>query len=94
VSRFPSSDFDLAFTMEDETPAGSLLRALRQAGGSLATTVELFDVYRGPGVSQTGRSLAYRIRLQADDRTLTDAEVGAVRDACIAAAAKIGAILR
>jgi len=94
VSRFPSSDFDLAFTMEDETPAGSLLRAIRQAGGPLATTVELFDVYRGPGVSQTGRSLAYRIRLQADDRTLTDVEVTAVRDACIAAAAKIGATLR
>ncbi|MFM7308560.1 MAG: hypothetical protein ACKO2Q_11400 [Actinomycetota bacterium] len=40
------------------------------------------------------RSLAFRIRLRAADRTLTDAEVAAARTACIAAAEKLGCTLR
>ena len=51
-------------------------------------------MYRGPGVVDGARSLAYRLRLQAPDRTLTDADTAAVRDACIAAAAEVGAVIR
>jgi phenylalanyl-tRNA synthetase beta chain len=51
-------------------------------------------VYRGSGVPAGTRSLAYRLRLQAPDRTLTDADVAAVREGCIAAAAAVGATLR
>jgi len=54
----------------------------------------LLDVYRGPGVAEGARSLAYRLRLQAPDRTLTDADTAVVRDACIAAAAQVGAVIR
>ena len=56
-------------------------RCARAAGP--ARSVELFDVYRGDGVADGSRSLAYRLRFQADDRTLTDAEVATVRAACI-----------
>ena len=94
VSRFPSSDFDLAFVLDDGVPAAVLARALRQAGGSLVVSMDLFDVYRGAGVQTGSRSLAYRLRVQADDRTLTDTEVAGVREACIAAANKVGATLR
>jgi phenylalanyl-tRNA synthetase beta chain len=45
-------------------------------------------------VSEDSRSLAYRLRLQAPDRTLTDVEVSEVRAKCIAAAEKLGATLR
>ena len=54
----------------------------------------LFDVYRGKGVAEGGRSLAYRLRLQAADRTLTDADVAQVRDKIIAGVSKLGASLR
>jgi phenylalanyl-tRNA synthetase beta chain len=94
VSRFPSSDFDLAFVLSDVVPASLLARALRQGGGPLVVSVELFDVYRGTGVPDAARSLAYRLRVQAPDRTLTDAEVAAVRSSCIAAAEKVGGLLR
>jgi phenylalanyl-tRNA synthetase beta chain len=56
---------------------------LRRAGGDLLVDLELFDVYRGAGLAPGSRSLAYRLRLQAADRTLTDAEVGEVRQQCI-----------
>ena len=50
---------------------------------SSLSIVRLFDVYRGPSIGDGARSLAYSLRLQAPDRTLTDAEVGEVRQRCI-----------
>lgn len=94
ISRYPSSDFDLAFVVASDVSAATILRAIRQGGGALLVSAELFDVYRGAGLPQGARSLAYRLRVQAEDRTLTDAEVAAVRNACIAAAERAGASLR
>ena len=45
--------------------------------------VDLFDVFRSDQLGEGRRSLAYRLRFQADDRTLTDAEVARVRQAVI-----------
>jgi len=84
-SRMPSSDVDLAFEVPDEVPAADVLAAIRSAGGELLVAVVPFDVYRGPGVADGSRSLAYRLRFQAPDRTLTDAEVGEARQRVIAA---------
>lgn len=94
VSRFPSSDFDLAFAAPSNIAAGVLSKALRQAAGALAVEMTMFDVYRGPGLAVDSRGLAYRFRLQALDHTLTDAEVADVRSKCITAATKLGASLR
>ena len=94
VSRFPSSDIDLAFVAADAIAAADIHRGVKSAAGSLAVSLELFDVYRGKGVSEGHRSLAYRLRLQAPDRTLTDDEVAGIRAKCIAAAEKLGAKLR
>jgi phenylalanyl-tRNA synthetase beta chain len=95
VSRFPSSDIDLAFVVEDRHPADAVADALGNAGGDLLESVHLFDVYRGTGIQDGSRSLAYRLRFCADDRTLTDEEVGGLRAGCIEAVAKeFGAALR
>ncbi len=83
VSKYPPSDVDLAFVVPDEVAAVLLERALRASAGSLLTRVELFDSYRGSGVPEGSRSLAYRLRFQAPDRTLTDAEVAEIRQRCI-----------
>jgi phenylalanyl-tRNA synthetase beta chain len=95
ISRFPSSDIDLAFETPDGVPAAAVEAALREAGGELLVALRLFDTYRGPGVARGTRSLAYRLRLQAADRTLTDAEVAEVRQRCIdAVESGTGAALR
>jgi phenylalanyl-tRNA synthetase beta chain len=68
---------------------------LGDAGGELLESVQLFDVFRGTAVGEGRRSLAYRLRFCALDRTLTDGEVGELRAACIDAAAReVGAVLR
>jgi phenylalanyl-tRNA synthetase beta chain len=95
VSRFPSSDIDLAFVVEEAIPAGAVERSLRAAGGELLESVELFDVYRGDSVADGSRSLAFHLRFCALDRTLTDEEVGDLRAACIdAVASRHHAVLR
>ncbi|MFZ0250291.1 MAG: phenylalanine--tRNA ligase subunit beta, partial [Acidimicrobiales bacterium] len=95
VSRFPSSDIDLAFVVEDRHPADAVADTLRTAGGDLLESVHLFDVYRGAGIDDGARSLAYRLRFCADDRTLTDEEVGVLRARCIdAVAEEFDAVLR
>jgi phenylalanyl-tRNA synthetase beta chain len=85
VSRFPSSDIDLAFVLPDGVPAATAEAALRTAGGDLLVGLQLFDVYRGAGVADGERSLTYRLRFCAVDRTLTDGDVAEVRERAIAA---------
>ncbi|MGH8981717.1 MAG: hypothetical protein ACRDWE_11990, partial [Acidimicrobiales bacterium] len=95
VSRFPSSDVDLAFVAPDAVPAAAVRDGIERAGGELLESVTLFDVHRGPAVAEGSRSLAYRLRFCAPDRTLTDEEVGALRQAVVdAVAAGSGATLR
>lgn len=94
TSRFPSSDFDLAFSVPDSVSAEKVEKAIRQGAGNGLVDLALFDVYRGKGTADGTRSLAYRLRLQAADRTLTDADVAQVRDKIIAGVAKLGASLR
>jgi phenylalanyl-tRNA synthetase beta chain len=94
TSRFPSADFDLAFSVPDSVSAEKLEKAIRQNGGGNLASVVLFDVYRGAGVPEGSRSLAYRLSLQSHERTLTDADVAEVRDKIIAAATKLAATLR
>jgi phenylalanyl-tRNA synthetase beta chain len=94
VSRFPSSDLDLAFVVPDDVPAEKVDKAIRQGAGRLLVGLELFDVFRGDSLGAGRRSLAYRLRLQAADRNLTDADIATVREAASASAGKLGAELR
>jgi len=94
TSRYPSTDFDLAFVVADTVPAEKVDKAIRQSTGGLLVDLALFDVYRGQGVPDGSRSLAYRLRLQAHDRTLTDTEVAEIRAKVVAATSKLGATLR
>jgi len=84
VSRFPSADVDLAFVVEEGTPAAEVRQTLVRAGGELAESVELVDVYRGPSVPEGTRSLTFRVRFCAPDRTLEVDELTAARSACVA----------
>jgi phenylalanyl-tRNA synthetase beta chain len=49
---------------------------LREVGGELVREAALFDYYKGPQIPEGFKSLAYTVTFQAEDRTLTDSEVG------------------
>ena len=94
INRFPSSDLDLAFVVGEEIPATNVQRALRQAAGKRLVSIELFDIYRGAGLPEETRSLAFRLRLQEVNGTLTDAVLASVQQDCVAAVEKVGGKLR
>ena len=94
LNRFPSSDIDLSFVLDDTITAMTLQRALRQAAGANLVSIVLFDIYRGAGVDAMSRSLTFRLRLQKPADTLTDGDIAGLHDKCIKAAIKIGAVLR
>ena len=88
VSKFPSSDIDLAFVVPNDVAAASVQVTINKAGSDLLVDCRLFDTYRGESLGADARSLTYALRLQATDRTLTDDEVGQVRQSIIDAVAK------
>jgi phenylalanyl-tRNA synthetase beta chain len=94
ISRYPSSDLDLAFEVNDSVAAAVIAMAIREAAGPLLVELSLFDVFRGHPVPDGSRSLAYRLRLQAPDRTLTEEDLGGVQRSVVSALASIGAPLR
>lgn len=75
LPRFPSVERDLALIIEDRVPVREVVTLIRRAGGRLLKEVRLFDVYTGRQIEEGCRSLAFALRFQADDRTLTDDEV-------------------
>jgi phenylalanyl-tRNA synthetase beta chain len=74
VPRFPPVHRDLAFIVDDATPAGAVHEALRRAGGALLASSALFDVYVGDPLPSGTKSLAFSLDLRAPDRTLRDEE--------------------
>ena len=94
-SRFPTADVDLALVVAETVRVHALKDVLCEAAGELCESVACFDAYRGEGVPPGARSLAMRVRLVADDRTLSEAELHQVRQRMIdAAAERLGAALR
>lgn len=95
VSRFPPVRRDLSLVAPDSESAESLRDAIAGAGGPLVTDVVLFDVYRGIGLPDGKKSLAFRVLLQDTEKTLTDVDVEAlIREICRVLEQNHNAVLR
>ena len=94
TSDFQSVTRDFAFVIDEKTPAADLVAAINKGEKQLLRSVSIFDVYQGKGVEPGKKSIALSVTLQANDRTLTDAEIEASSQAIIGSAMKIGASLR
>ncbi len=94
VPSHPPVREDLAVVVPDEVAAGQIRQAIIVAGGDLLTRAELFDVYQGPQVGAGRRSLAFALRFQAPDRTLTADELAPLRERIMQAVREAGGELR
>ncbi len=94
VSKFQPVRRDLALVVDEAVEAASVQAAMQAAASEVVREMALFDVYRGKGVDEGKKSLAFRIILQAADRTLVDEEVEQAVAAMLAAAQGAGAVLR
>jgi phenylalanyl-tRNA synthetase beta chain len=88
LSSFPVAKEDVALVVDADLPAQTLAETLREGAGELCESVRLFDVYTGEQIGAGRKSLAFALRFRAPDRTLTEAETAAARDAAVALAAE------
>jgi len=86
--RFPPVRRDLAFFVPRATTHASIERALAGAAGETLRSIELFDVYEGPGTPAGMKSLAYALQFQHAERTLTEAEVTELQSRMVTAVAQ------
>jgi phenylalanyl-tRNA synthetase beta chain len=94
-SSHPVAKEDVALVVAADVPAGEVEAALRAGAGKLLESVRLFDIYMGEQVGEGKKSLAFALRFRAPDRTLTEADTSAARDAAVARAAELtGAVQR
>jgi phenylalanyl-tRNA synthetase beta chain len=75
LSVFHPIERDFAFVVDRALPADTVLRAARSVDRKLVAEIRLFDVYQGAGLPDGKKSLAITVRLQPQERTLTDAEI-------------------
>jgi phenylalanyl-tRNA synthetase beta chain len=95
VSPFPAVFQDVALIVAEDVAAQSVVDAVRDGAGELLEDVRLFDVYTGPQIGEGRKSLALALRFRAPDRTLTEDEASAARDAAVKTAAeRVGAVQR
>ncbi len=95
VSPFPAVFQDVALIVDDDVSAQSVVDAVRVGAGELLEDVRIFDVYTGPQIGDGRKSLALALRFRAPDRTLTEEEASAARDAAVALAEeRVGAVQR
>lgn len=95
ISPFPAVFQDLSLVVEAGVAAQDVIDAVRTGAGDLLEDVALFDVYTGPQIGEGRKSLTLALRFRAADRTLTEDEASAARDAALAAAGeRLGAVLR
>ena len=90
VGRFQEVDRDLAIVVPETTPAAAVEALIRAHAGALLRDLSLFDIYRGVPLAADEKILAYRLRLGAGDRTLTDPELEAAVAGVVAALPAIG----
>ena len=95
VSPFPAVFQDLSLVVAADMAAQTVIDAVRAGAGELLEDVALFDVYTGPQIGEDRKSLTLALRFRAPDRTLTEDEASAARDAAATVAAeRVGAVLR
>ena len=74
LPKFPSVTRDIAVVCDEAVTVGALEKAIRRGAKGLLKEVSLFDIYRGKGIDEGKKSVAFNLVLRADDRSLTSEE--------------------
>ncbi len=94
-STYPLAKEDVALVVDADVTVAAVEESLRAGAGELLESVRLFDVFTGDQIGAGKKSLAFALRFRAPDRTLTEEETSAARDAAVAVAAeRTGAVQR
>jgi phenylalanyl-tRNA synthetase beta chain len=85
VIGFPALRQDLAFVVDEGVAAGDLVEAARAAAGPELREMRVFDVYRGEGIGEGRKSVAFHVEFRSPERTLSDEDGRMLREKIVAA---------
>ena len=95
LPKYQGTTRDLSILCDEAVTVADVENVIEGSAGKLLRSVKLFDIYRGTGVPEGKKSMAFSLELRADDRTLTDADSEGVMTKVLAALAeKLNAVLR
>ena len=95
LPKYPSVTRDIAVICEETTTVAQLEDVICAAAGKLLRSIKLFDIYRGTGIPDGKKSMAFSMELRADDRTLTDTDCEQVMNKVLSALqVKLNAVQR
>ena len=95
LPKFPGVARDIAVVCDEAVTVGALEDCIARGAKGLLKEVSLFDIYRGPGIPEGKKSVAFNLTLRADDRSLTGEEADEdVKSILAALGQELGAVLR
>ena len=95
LPKYPAVSRDLALVCDEAVTVAEAQQVITAAAGKLLRDVKLFDIYRGVGVPEGKKSMAFSLELRSDERTLTDTDSETVVSKVLAALQeKLNAVLR
>lgn len=93
-SDYQASTRDFAFLIDEKVAASDILKAAINVDKVLIRDADLFDVYMGKNIEAGKKSIAFSIKIQPNDHTLTEAELDVISKKVIEAVEKLGGVLR
>jgi phenylalanyl-tRNA synthetase beta chain len=80
LPKYPAVERDMAIVVSTDTESVEVNRIIKDNAGSLLESINLFDVYQGGQIKEGYKSMAFALRFQASDKTLTDEEVNTIHE--------------
>lgn len=75
IIKFPTFEFDAAFTVNKSIRAGDLSKQIKETAGEILQTVSVFDVYEGENLGEDKKSIAFRLTFLDSNKTLNIKDV-------------------
>jgi phenylalanyl-tRNA synthetase beta chain len=94
INKYPSVTRDLSIVINKEVSSKTITDTIKKASGKLLTNIDIFDLYVGPNVLETEKSLAYSLTYEDANKTLEDNEINAILEKVKNELTNIGAKLR
>ena len=78
IPKYPGISKDLAFVLSKDINSGDVITTIRQAGGKLLKSTEVFDYYEGENIGKDKKSIAYNLYFEDSSKTLSESEVNPI----------------
>lgn len=75
INKYPGISKDVAFLLDNNITSEEVIKSIKKAGGKLLTKIEVFDLYKGKGIPENTKSLAFNLYFEDNTKTLTLEEV-------------------